>query len=224
MNSEKETSNKFSGDVLDIPGLLHLVRGNIRLIAGCAIVFLIAAVGWTSYRGPVYQATAFLEVDDPREVATIAQKLRFPSVALQAAGDDETKARSLGRRSRVKVVRDSRLIAVTVRGKEKQECAKSADGLVAAFLTLREKSVSGPGPEPESDAAPVETFELSPSGELAATPPPPAAPYAGTPDVWQAEKASVPADPTGPPNILLWAAAAAAGAFSGFLVALLRNS
>lgn len=218
MKSGKENDTSFSGDVLDIPGLLHLARGNVRLIVGGAIIFFIVAVCWTSFRGPVYEATAFLEVDDSREVGTIAQKLRFPSVARLAAGDDEKKARSLARRTRVKVVRDSRLIAVTVRGEEKNECAKSADELVAAFLSLRKESDSGSEP----DVAPIETFELPKSGELLATPS--FAPYSGTPDVWQAEKATVPVDPTGPPNILLWAAAAVAGAFSGFIWVLLRNS
>jgi uncharacterized protein involved in exopolysaccharide biosynthesis len=211
MNSGEKKSTECEADVLDISGLLDLVRENIMVIACCAMAFFAAAVGWTSIRGPVYEATAFLEVDDSSEVATFAQKLRFPSVYLLASEKHEKEARSLQRRTHVKVIRGSRIIAITVRGGDSEESARSANGIAAAFLTIHR----------ESDGESVETFSLPLDGESSSLLS--AIADSANFEIWHVEKASASADPAGPSNLLLWLGAAMAGAFSGFVYALLRS-
>jgi len=104
--------------------------GTIALVS---VVFLVAAVVWVSIRGPVYEATAYAEVDAAADIATIEQKLRFPSLYAKVT-DSAEAARDLAQRTRVKALRDSQLIAVTVSDGDPARAAASADGIVEGFI------------------------------------------------------------------------------------------
>ncbi len=119
----------------DLTRLCRQVRAGARTIVIVALIFLVAAIVWTSIRGPVYEATAYAEVAAPADIATIEQKLRFPTLYKKAAGSEED-ARDLAQRTQVKTVRNSRLIAVTVRDADPVQAAASADAIIEGFIGL----------------------------------------------------------------------------------------
>jgi len=117
----------------DPANLCRQVREGSRTIVIVALIFLAVAFAWTSIRGPVYEATAFAEVNASADLATIEQKLRFPSLYEKVAGPGES-AVDLAQRSRVKNPRNSRLIAVAVRDADPARAATSADAIIEGFI------------------------------------------------------------------------------------------
>ena len=117
----------------DLARLSRRLRAGTGTIAVVTLLFLGAAIAWVTVRGPVYEATAFAEVDAPADLVTIEQKLRFPSLYKKVAGSAEA-ARKLAERSRVKNLRNSRLIAVTVRDGDAAQAAGLADAIIEAYI------------------------------------------------------------------------------------------
>ncbi|MCB1229926.1 MAG: hypothetical protein KDN19_06655 [Verrucomicrobiae bacterium] len=133
-----------------LPDLCRLAMARLRLILLTAIAFAAVAVIVTTVRGPEYAASAYLEVDDLAEVPTIEEKLRFPSLYLEASGNDAEAARDLRQRTRVKAARGSRLIAVTVTHVDPAAAAREADAMAGVFL---EPAAIREGATPEIDPA-----------------------------------------------------------------------
>lgn len=134
----------------DLPDLCRVAIARFRLIAVTAVAFTALAVAITTIQGRAYEATAFLEIDDPAETATVEEKLRFPSLYRQVTED----ADALQQRTRVKARRGSRLIAVTVTHADAETAAREADAVARAFLQP-DPTVSAPSlPDPQEADSP----------------------------------------------------------------------
>lgn len=147
MSEDHATPSENCCDLLD---LCRLAAARVRFIALTAIAFAAVAIIATTVRGPQYAATAFLEVDDLGEVPTIEEKLRFPSLYLEASGNHAEAARDLRQRTLIKAARGSRLIAVTVSNADPAAAAREADALAGVFL---EPAAIREGAVPEIDPA-----------------------------------------------------------------------
>lgn len=132
----------------DLPGLARLATLRLRIIAIGGIAGLVAAFVVTTVTRPAYEATAFLEFAADSDLPTAEEKLRFPSLLRQVAASDEA-TRELARRSRAKIRRGSRLIAVTVAHPDPATAATEANALANAFLaTVAEPTSGAPAPVP----------------------------------------------------------------------------
>ncbi len=134
----------------DLPDLCRVAVARFRLIALTAIAFAALAVVITSIRGRVHEATAFLEIDDPAEVTTIEEKLRFPSLYRRVTEN----AADLQQRTRVKARRGSRIIAVTVTHADAPTAAREADAVARAFLEPADSLSVASLPEPDEADSP----------------------------------------------------------------------
>lgn len=126
-------------------GLPGMASGQRRCLVIGAAVGLAAALIGTTILGPTYEATAFLEAADDSDLTTVEEKLRFPSLYREITENDEA-ARDLARRSRAKIRRGSRLIAVTVAHSEPEIAATEANRLVETFLATGSTAESTPAP------------------------------------------------------------------------------
>ena len=102
-----DTDESTGGGGGGLPDLLGIAVARWRLIAAFSLGFLVVAVVGTLLRQPVYEATAFLEVEDEGEMATIQDRLKFPSLYRKACESDDA-AHHLANRVRVRSSRGSR--------------------------------------------------------------------------------------------------------------------
>ena len=117
--------------------------------------------------GPRYEATAFLEFSESSDLATAEAQLSFPSLFRVAAGSDEAAA-DLSHRSRAKVRKGSRLIAITVAHSEPASAAQEADRLAEAYLATLAPNAENPPDPVKSSALPDPSAADSPQSLLEA--------------------------------------------------------
>lgn len=127
------TSKTQAGGDPGLPDLFQVAAKQWRLISGFALAFLIIAVIGTVVRQPTYEATAYLEVADEADIATIQDRLRFP-LLYQGIDEDPGAAQALANRVRVRASRGSRIISVTVSHNEPSIAAEEANAIVDAFI------------------------------------------------------------------------------------------
>jgi uncharacterized protein involved in exopolysaccharide biosynthesis len=128
------------------------------ILAGSALG-LVAAVAWSIFAGPTYEATAHIEVAVETGLPTLEEKLHFLSVYREVAGDDDA-AIDLKQRTRVKNRRGSRLLGVTVSHQEPAVAADEANRIAGAFLaSLVEPKSSVALPDPSAADSPESLAE-----------------------------------------------------------------
>jgi len=193
-------SQSSTCDDAGLPDLFQVAVRQWRLIAGCAFAFLVAAIIGTVVRQPTYEATAYLEAADESDIATIQDRLRFPSL-YQRIYEDPGAAQALANRVRVGAGRDSRIIGVTVSHNEPAIAAEEANAMADAFVGVQLEERA------KLDELRKQLRKI---------------PALSTADATIVERATIPLQPAGVPPVLIWLGALALGGFAGFLLALCR--
>lgn len=128
-----DTQDTSPATTEQLPDLACLATSRFRLIGFTGLAFLILAAIATSIKGPTFEATAFLEIQDAAEIPTIEEKLRFPSLYRSLTESDDA-ARDLAQRTVVKNRRGSQLVAVMVRHHEPENAASEANAIADKFV------------------------------------------------------------------------------------------